>query len=60
MIDSWGLADIKRGKDTVTVRKFGNGMEPPTNAAGAEIDNGVRYSDHYPVFVRLRYNGRND
>ena len=60
VIDSWGLADIKRGKDTVTVRKFGNGMEPPTNAAGAEIDNGVRYSDHYPVFVRLRYNGRND
>ena len=55
-----GVADIKRGKDTVTVRKFGNGMEPPTNAAGAEIDNGVRYSDHYPVFVRLRYNGRSD
>lgn len=58
VIDSWGLADVKRGKDTVTVRRFGNGMDPPTDAAGAEVDNGVRYSDHYPVFVRLRYNGR--
>ncbi len=54
VLDSWGLTEVKRGKDTVTVRRFGNGMEPPTD----DVDNGVRYSDHYPVFVRLRYNGR--
>ncbi len=58
VLDSWGMVDVKRGADTVAVRRFGNGMEPPTDAAGEAVDNGVLYSDHYPVLVRLRYNGR--
>lgn len=58
VIDSWGMVGVKRGKDTVRVRRYGNSMPAVTDETGAAVDNGVRFSDHYPVFVRLRYNGK--
>ena len=58
VIDSWGMADVRRGKDTVRVRRYGNGMPARIDGSGVEVDNGVYFSDHYPVFVRLRYNGK--
>ena len=58
-------------RDTVLVRAFGNAMAVPTldqareagerieqDNTGEWIDNRVLFSDHYPVFVRLLYNGK--
>lgn len=58
-------------RDTVLVRSFGNAMAVPTldqareagerieqDNSGEWIDNRVLFSDHYPVFVRLLYNGK--
>ena len=58
-------------RDTVLVRAFGNAMTVPTldqareagerieqDNTGEWIDNRVLFSDHYPVFVRLLYNGK--
>ena len=58
-------------RDTVLVRSYGNGLLPPSlddareamehiEQGNAEewIDNRVLFSDHYPVFVRLLYNGK--
>ena len=58
-------------RDTVWRRSYGNQMAMPTleqaqqaqeqivrDSLGERIDNGVRYSDHYPVFARLLYNGK--
>lgn len=60
-------------RDTVLVRAFGNAMAVPTldqareagerieqDNTGEWIDNRVLFSDHYPVFVRLLYNGKTD
>ena len=58
--------------DTVLVRTYGNAMPMPSveqlheamilpadSAAIAEKKNKIVYSDHYPVFVRLLYKGKN-
>lgn len=58
-------------RDTVWRRTYGNQMAVPTleqarqaqeqivrDSLGERVDNGVRYSDHYPVFARLLYNGK--
>ena len=62
VLDSWGVEQqiLGRGqnRDTVMVRVFGNGLEAPPTMEDAEVDNGLNYSDHYPLFVRLRYNGK--
>ena len=62
VLDSWGVEQqiLGRGqnRDTVMVRVFGNGLEAPPTMEDAEVDNGLDYSDHYPLFVRLRYNGK--
>ena len=75
VINSWGLELQKqRAGDTVVVRTFGNNV--PIMGDGVrekldetdlkmyegekKVDNGVTYSDHYPVFVRLRYDGKNN
>lgn len=71
VIDSWGLElQKRRGGDTIVVRNFGSklpvlgdGVRDRLDEATlslyendtAQIDNSVQYSDHYPVFVRLRY-----
>ena len=76
VIDSWGVEEkvVRRAdtRDTVLVRKYGNGLTPPTEEqalrAGIEVErdtlsgkslpiyNKVEYSDHYPVVVRLKLN----
>ena len=75
VVDSWGLEQTIKGRgenaDTLLVRAYGNGMPlpdeqqlreamilPPT-AEKIKMDNRIIYSDHYPVFVRLLYNGKN-
>ena len=65
VIDSWGLVRAKRwARDTVTyvLRKFGHQMPLKGEAVdmpdSLQVDNRVVYSDHYPVFVRLRYDGK--
>lgn len=65
VIDSWGLVRAKRwARDTVTyvLRKFGHQMPLKGEAVdmpdSLQVDNRVLYSDHYPVFVRLRYDGK--
>lgn len=67
VIDSWGLVRAKRwARDTVTyvLRKFGHQMplkgERVDMPDSLQVDNRVLYSDHYPVFVRLRYDGKNN
>lgn len=58
-------------RDTVLVRAYGNAMAVPSleNAreagerierdnSGEWIDNRVLFSDHYPVFARVLYNGK--
>ena len=58
-------------RDTVWVRSYGNQMAEPTleqaqqaqehvisDSLGQRVDNRVRYSDHYPVFARILYNGK--
>lgn len=73
VVDSWGLELSKaRGGDTVVVRRFGNRLplygegvkewlsnKEQIDGDGEQMDNSLEYSDHYPVFVRLRYNGKN-
>jgi endonuclease/exonuclease/phosphatase family metal-dependent hydrolase len=75
VIDTWGLElQKKRGGDTVVVRTFGSELpimgegvrerlDEPTiqklESDGA-VSNRIIYSDHYPVFVRLRYDGRDN
>jgi hypothetical protein len=75
VVDSWGLEQTIKGRgenaDTLLVRAYGNGMPlpdeqqlreamilPPT-AEKIKMDNRIIYSDHYQVFVRLLYNGKN-
>ena len=65
VIDSWGLVRAKRwARDTVTyvLRKFGHQMplkgENVDMPDSMQVDNRVLYSDHYPVFVRLRYDSK--
>ena len=75
VVDSWGLEQTVKGRgenaDTLLVRAYGNSMPlpdeqqlreamilPPT-AEKIKMDNRIIYSDHYPVFVRLLYNGKN-
>ncbi len=73
VIDSWTLEQttVRRAgqRDTVWRRTYGNQLAMPTmeqalqsqmlrDTLGWWEDNGVRYSDHYPVFVRLLYNGK--
>ncbi|MBO5464191.1 MAG: endonuclease/exonuclease/phosphatase family protein [Alistipes sp.] len=67
VIDSWGLVRAKRwARDTVTyvLQKFGHQMplkgERIDMPDSLQVDNRVLYSDHYPVFVRLRYDGKNN
>ena len=65
---------VGRGEnaDTVLVKAYGNRMNVPKEAQLREamiitadsitpqkIDNRIKYSDHYPVFVRLLYKGKN-
>lgn len=58
--------------DTVLVRTYGNAMPmpkdeqlleamilPADSSALADVKNKIVYSDHYPVFVRLLYKGKN-
>ena len=58
-------------RDTVWVRSYGNQMAEPTleqahqaqehvisDSLGQRVDNRVRYSDHYPVFAHILYNGK--
>ena len=66
------VARRQRGvRDTVWRRTYGNGQEMPPfdriveadeayegDSTSYWIDNKVHYSDHYPVFVRLLYNGK--
>lgn len=63
VVDSWGLEEqiVGRGqnRDTVMVRVFGNRHAVPTpELKDSVIDNRLLYSDHYPLYVRLRYNGK--
>ena len=65
VVDSWGLVRAKKwARDTVTyvLRKFGHNMplkgERIDMPDSLQVDNRVIYSDHYPVFVRLRYDGK--
>lgn len=66
---------VGRGEnaDTVLVKAYGNGMALPSVEQLREamilpadsmmqtlIDNRIIYSDHYPVFVRLLYRGKNN
>ena len=57
--------------DTVLVKVYGNGISVPQDEELREamiipensvmlenIDNRLKYSDHYPVFVRLLYKGK--
>ncbi len=71
VINSWGLESGVKGRgesaDTVLVRRFGDGIAAPTVEQAAEamvvaevdeqgrVENGFVYSDHYPVFVRLKF-----
>lgn len=65
---------VGRGEnaDTVLVKAYGNRMNVPKDEQLREamiipadsitpkkIDNRIKYSDHYPVFVRLLYKGKN-
>ncbi|MBQ3212415.1 MAG: endonuclease/exonuclease/phosphatase family protein [Alistipes sp.] len=65
---------VGRGEnaDTVLVKAYGNRMNMPNEEQLREamiipadsitlqkIDNRIKYSDHYPVFVRLLYKGKN-
>ena len=65
---------VGRGEnaDTVLVKAYGNRMNEPKGEQLREamiipadsitpkkIDNRIKYSDHYPVFVRLLYKGKN-
>lgn len=65
---------VGRGEnaDTVLVKAYGNRMNAPKeeqlreamiipadSITPKEIDNRIKYSDHYPVFVRLLYKGKN-
>lgn len=65
---------VGRGEnaDTVLVKAYGNRMNvpkeeqlreamiiPADSITPKKIDNGIKYSDHYPVFVRLLYKGKN-
>lgn len=65
---------VGRGEnaDTVLVKAYGNRMNVPNEEQLREamiipadsitpkkIDNRIKYSDHYPVFVRLLYKGKN-
>ncbi|MBR7115101.1 MAG: endonuclease/exonuclease/phosphatase family protein [Alistipes sp.] len=70
VVDSWTLEQAVKGRgenaDTVLVRRYGNRMEAPTEEqlreamelqeGIEEVERGVKYSDHYPVFVRLKFN----
>ncbi|MBQ2374969.1 MAG: endonuclease/exonuclease/phosphatase family protein [Alistipes sp.] len=74
VVNSWGLeTQKKRGGDTIVVRTFGKDLPIMGDGVrerldeqtrmlfendSAEFSNGIQYSDHYPVFVRLQYNGR--
>ena len=65
---------VGRGEnaDTVLVKAYGNRMNvpkeeqlreamiiPADSITPKKIDNRIKYSDHYPVFVRLLYKGKN-
>ena len=65
---------VGRGEnaDTVLVKVYGNRMNvpkeeqlreamiiPADSITPKKIDNRIKYSDHYPVFVRLLYKGKN-
>ena len=65
---------VGRGEnaDTVLVKAYGNRMNEPKveqlreamiipadSITPKKIDNRIKYSDHYPVFVRLLYKGKN-
>ena len=65
---------VGRGEnaDTVFVKAYGNRMNvpkeeqlreamiiPADSITPKKIDNRIKYSDHYPVFVRLLYKGKN-
>ena len=65
---------VGRGEnaDTVLVKAYGNRMNvpkeeqlreamiiPADSITPQKIDNRIKYSDHYPVFVRLLYKGKN-
>lgn len=72
VINSWGLESGIKGRgenaDTVLMRRYGDGIVPPTVEEATEammpfevdqaerVVNRVTYSDHYPVFVRLKLN----
>lgn len=71
VVDSWTLEQAVKGRgenaDTVLVRRYGNRLEAPSKEqlreamelreeAVEEVERGVKYSDHYPVFVRLKFN----
>jgi endonuclease/exonuclease/phosphatase family metal-dependent hydrolase len=73
VVDTWGLEVQKRRRDTIVVRKFGYAMPvlgegvrerlDAQTLSGYEndtamVDNRLNYSDHYPVFVRLQYDGK--
>ena len=75
VIDTWGLElQKRRAGDTIVVRTYGNkmpimgdGVREKLDATtikmyegDSAVDNRVKYSDHYPVFVRLRYDGINN
>lgn len=71
VIDTWGWQTQRtRQGDTIIVRRYGSGREllgegvrerlDSATLAAVEsdsvvIDNGVRFSDHYPVMARLLY-----
>ena len=75
VIDSWGLEQTIKGRgenaDTLLVRNYGNSMPMPKEELLREAmilpadqsvladKNKIVYSDHYPVFVRLLYKGKN-
>lgn len=70
VVDSWTLEEAVKGRgenaDTVLVRRYGNRLDAPTEEqlreamelrqGVEEVERGVKYSDHYPVFVRLKFN----
>lgn len=73
VIDTWGLEVQKRRRDTLVVRRFGYRMpvlgEGVAERLDAEslgrlgsdtavVNNRLDYSDHYPVLVRLQYDGK--
>lgn len=74
VVDSWGmeLSKTRRG-DTIIVQRYGNNLKLLGEGVSEKLDsqtranysidslrpdNRIEYSDHYPVLVRLRYNGK--